>query len=123
MKRNPRKTGCRVRILGHRSDGEPASNGYLGEFRRGPVLFVVYAIPLDQGRYPSCPAHFLIDCFDPIGPGEVCRFTDDPTDTPPRGRSYRWGRPAPLLTASRLTAVISSRFVAVALEPFLALAR
>lgn len=65
-----------------RSDGEPASSGYLGEFRRGHVLFVVYEIPLDQSRYPNRPAHFLIDCYDPIGPGEVCRFTNDPTDTP-----------------------------------------
>ncbi|MFC3493348.1 hypothetical protein [Glycomyces rhizosphaerae] len=72
-----------------RSDGEPASIGYLGEFRRGHVLFVVYAIPLDQGRYPNRPAHFLIDCFDPVGPGEVCRFTIDPTDTPDWRGSWR----------------------------------
>lgn len=72
-----------------RSDGEPASSGYLGEFRRGHVLFVVYAVPLDQSRCPNRPAHYLVDCYDPVGPGEVCRFTGDPSDTPAWRGSWR----------------------------------
>jgi hypothetical protein len=72
-----------------RSDGEPASNGYLGEFRRGPALFVLYAIPTDRSAYPNQPGHYLIDCFDPIGPGEVCRFSNDPAESPIWRGSWR----------------------------------
>ena len=85
-----------------RSDGEPASVGYLGEFRRGHVLFIVYAIPLDQSRYPNRPARYLVDCYDPIGPGEVCRFTDTRSDAPTWRGSWRGDRWCPwILTCAR----------------------
>ena len=65
-----------------RSDGEPGVNGHLGGFRRGHVVFTLYEIPPDLGRYPNEPTTYLLDCDDGVGPHEVCRFEADEIDHP-----------------------------------------
>ncbi|HEU5129327.1 MAG TPA: hypothetical protein VFU12_15190 [Glycomyces sp.] len=57
---------------------EPAEpeGAYLGEFRRGPAIFTVFAI--DRGD------RIRIDCNDGNGPSEVCVFADLP------GAEPRW---------------------------------
>ncbi|GAB3659183.1 hypothetical protein [Glycomyces tarimensis] len=45
---------------------EPA---YLGEFRRGPAIFTVFALPGSD--------RLRVDCNDGNGPSEVCTFMSD----------------------------------------------
>jgi hypothetical protein len=73
---------------GRRSDGGLSTLGYLGDFARGPVLFTLYRLGPDQGRYPNGPCEYLIDCDDGVGPHEVCRFTVD-ADEPTVGSARR----------------------------------
>ena len=50
-----------------------AKDTYIGEFRRGPAIFTVFAS--DKGK------KFRVDCSDGNGPGDVCTFTLDQPPT------------------------------------------
>jgi len=65
-----------------RSDGEPGVDGYLGCFRRGPALFVLYQISPVPHRYTPGPPEYLIDVDDGAGARECCTFTNDPVPEP-----------------------------------------
>ncbi|THV32106.1 hypothetical protein [Glycomyces paridis] len=63
-----------------RSDGEPGVDGYLGCFRREPVVFSLYQTAPVPHRYTPGPAQYLLDFDDGAGAHECCRFTEDPTE-------------------------------------------
>ncbi|HLU27442.1 MAG TPA: hypothetical protein VKZ65_03315 [Glycomyces sp.] len=62
--------------MAERPGPEPLGPGgtYLGEFRRGPAVFTVFA--LRRGE------RVRVDCDDGNGPGEVCVFADEPDSEP-----------------------------------------
>ncbi|GAA2320385.1 hypothetical protein GCM10009853_093120 [Glycomyces scopariae] len=55
-------------------DVHPDDDGWLGDFRRGPVVFSAYR----QTSHPLSPPDYRIECNDGAGPRVICRFTQDP---------------------------------------------
>jgi hypothetical protein len=55
---------------------EPEGEHCLGKFRRHPVEFSIIFVSTPLGT----PATYRVDCDDGVGPHEVCRFGDDPSE-------------------------------------------
>ncbi|WP_112138524.1 hypothetical protein [Glycomyces dulcitolivorans] len=60
------------------AESHPDSDGWLGDFRRGPAVFSLYREP----AHPLAPAEYRIECNDGAGPRVICRFVDQPDTVP-----------------------------------------
>ncbi|WP_026924560.1 hypothetical protein [Glycomyces arizonensis] len=58
-------------------------DAYLGEFRRGPAIFTVFALDKTHNTHNG-NRRIRVDCNDGNGPSEVCTFTlNNAPDTAP----------------------------------------
>lgn len=62
--------------------GEPDSDGWLGDFHRGPAVFALHRLGPANGGHPLGPPMYRIDCNDGAGAREICRFADEPEAIP-----------------------------------------
>lgn len=60
------------------AESHPDSDGWLGDFRRGPAVFALYR----ETGHPLGPAEYRIECNDGVGPKVICRFVDEPEPAP-----------------------------------------
>jgi hypothetical protein len=63
---------------GGRRDRHPDSDGWLGDFRRGPAVFALFRTGPNNGGHPHLQPEYRIECNDGAGPRMICRFTDEP---------------------------------------------
>ncbi|RRS00720.1 hypothetical protein [Glycomyces terrestris] len=56
----------------------PDSDGWLGDFRRGPAVFSLYR----ETAHPLGPPEYRIECNDGAGPRTICQFFDEPEAVP-----------------------------------------
>jgi hypothetical protein len=64
------------------SDTEPATDGWLGDFGRGPAVFSLHRLGVESGAHPLVAPEYRIECNDGAGPRVICRFTDEPEAVP-----------------------------------------
>jgi hypothetical protein len=58
------------------------TDGWLGDFRRGPAVFSLYRLGPDSGGHPLAVPEYRVECNDGAGPRVICRFTDEPEAVP-----------------------------------------
>jgi hypothetical protein len=63
-------------------DPNPDTDGWLGDFRRGPAVFALYRLGAESGAHPLAAPEYRIECDDGAGPREISRFTDEPEAIP-----------------------------------------
>lgn len=59
-------------------DRDPDTDGWLGDFHRGPAVFALFRIGPNNGGHPLLPPEYRIECNDGAGPRVICRFTEEP---------------------------------------------
>jgi hypothetical protein len=58
------------------------TDGWLGDFRKGPAVFSLYRLGPESGGHPLAVPEYRIECNDGAGPRVICRFTDEPEAVP-----------------------------------------
>ncbi|SDE53272.1 hypothetical protein [Glycomyces harbinensis] len=64
----------------HTPEYDPANDGWLGDFHRGPAVFSVHRETANA--HPLSPPEYRISCNDGAGPRVICHYIDEPEPVP-----------------------------------------